>query len=63
MMTKRKNILICILAFIVMVLAIGWMTITFFPEKLVPFMINRQMKRLIEGPIHFANDGDTFIVK
>ncbi len=44
-----KKILRYILAVIFIGLAIGWIAITFFPEKLVPFMLGQQVERLTQS--------------
>ncbi|MFK7908859.1 MAG: MBL fold metallo-hydrolase [Chitinophagales bacterium] len=41
-----KKILLSILSLFALIAAIGWITITFFPQKLIPLMLNQQMKRL-----------------
>ncbi len=40
-----KKILQLLLLLIGLILVIGWVTMTFFPEKLVPFMLQQQLKR------------------
>lgn len=44
-----KKILLSILTIIILIAAIGWTAITFFPHKLVPMMLDQQMKRLNPG--------------
>ena len=44
-----KKILRYILALVLIVFAFGWIAITFFPEKLVPFMLDQQLKRLTQS--------------
>ena len=41
-----KKILRYTLALILIVVALGWIAVTFFPEKLVPFMLDQQISRL-----------------
>jgi ribonuclease Z len=43
---SMKKILISIISFLVLGAVAIWFTITFFPELLVPIMLNQQMKRL-----------------
>ena len=38
-----------ILALVLIDLAISWIAITFFPEKLVPFLLDQQVKRLTQS--------------
>ena len=40
-----KKILRHILTLVVIVFTFGWIVITFFPEKLVPFLLDQQLKR------------------
>ena len=40
-----KKILRFTLILIALLLVIGWIVTTFFPEKLVPMMLNQQLKR------------------
>ena len=51
-----KRILLIILALIVILLAAGWVTITFFPEKIIPYIINLQVERLNQTPDFFEDD-------
>ncbi|MEZ4883955.1 MAG: MBL fold metallo-hydrolase [Chitinophagales bacterium] len=44
-----KKLLTIIFSLFILLTAIGWITITFFPQKLVPMMLNQQMKRLNQG--------------
>jgi len=43
------------MAFIFLGLTTGWIVIAFFPQKLVPVMLNAQLKRANQTPDFFAN--------
>ncbi|MGB0932011.1 MAG: MBL fold metallo-hydrolase [Chitinophagales bacterium] len=43
-----KKLLLSILSLIILIAAIAWTVITFFPHKLVPMMLDQQMKRQTE---------------
>ena len=44
-----KKLLLSIFTILAIILAIGWITITFFPHKLVPMMLDQQLKRFNRG--------------
>lgn len=40
-----KKILLVLLSFFILIAAIGWLIISFFPEQITPFILNQQLKR------------------
>lgn len=56
-----KKFLSFIITFIVLILAIGWVAMTFFPQKLAPFLLDQQINRLNQAS-DFAMDKDAITV-
>lgn len=61
MKLKFKKYIVSMLAIITLIIAAGWMGVTFFPEKLVPYMINWQVDRLGQTP-EFLEDNESITV-
>lgn len=56
---KKAIIIIAVMAAILFI--IGWLTITYLPEKLTPFIIGKQLEQIAEEP-GFLTDNDDFVV-